>query len=153
MVINVGRLRSGQYAYLADEIGAVAAAIAPAPLKVILEIFHLNDNEIKRGCEAAIKGGAAFVKTGTGWTPSTSTPARIRLITGFVGTAIRVKASGGIRGLAVVADMLGLGISRFGVNTASAVELLEACRRFPQGALTIPAREEVCARLDAGPGA
>lgn len=153
MVINVGRLRSGQDAYVVDEIGAVAATIAPVPLKVILEVFHLSDDEIRRGCAAAINGGAAFVKTGTGWTPAATTLARIRLITDFVGTAIQVKASGGVHDLDSIADMVALGVSRFGVNTASAVELLQACRRLPEGRLAIPAREEALARLDAGKGA
>jgi len=145
MVIAIGRLRSRQYAYVTDEITAVAEAIAPVPLKVILELHHLSDDEIKHGCEAAVRGGAAFVKTGTGWTAAATTLARIRLITGFVGNAIKVKASGGVRGLDTAARMLALGVARFGINTASAIELVEACKALPEGRLPIPDRDAVAA--------
>jgi len=151
MVLNVGRLRSGHDAYVGDEIRAVAEAIAPVRLKVILEVYHLNDDELRRACALAIRGGAAFVKTGTGWTPPGTTPARIRLITDFVGDAIGVKASGGVRSLQAVADMIGLGVTRFGINTEVAVRLVEACAALPQGRLAVPPRAAICARLDAAP--
>ena len=69
MMINVGRLKSGDVAYVRDEIRAVVEAIAPVPLKVILEIAYLTDDEIKQACQIVVASGAAFVKTGTGWTP------------------------------------------------------------------------------------
>lgn len=149
MVINVGRLRSGQKDYVAEEIRAVAKAIAPIPLKAILEIYHLSDDEIKSGCEAAIRGGAAFVKTGTGWTPRSTTVERLRLITEFVGDAVQVKASGGIRTLDMIADLIALGVSRFGINTEAAIGLLDACRARPDGRIAIPSKQSLCERLDA----
>ena len=86
-----------------------------------------------------VASGAAFVKTGTAWTPGGATVERIRLIAGFVKGAVGLKASGGIRSLETVATMVALGVTRFGVNTRSAVELVRECARLPGGGLPIPA--------------
>ena len=93
-------------------------AIAPVPLKVILEIAYLTDNEIKQACQIVVASGAAFVKTGTGWTPGGATVERIRLIAGLVKGAVGLKASGGIRSLETVATMVALGVTRFSVTPA-----------------------------------
>lgn len=139
MMINVGRLKSGDLAYVRDEIQAVVEAVTPVPLKVILEIAYLSNDEIKQACEIAIKAGAAFVKTGTGWTQEGATVERIRLITGFVKGAVGVKASGGIRSLETMATMVALGVTRFGINTRTAVDLVSRCAELPGGVLQIPA--------------
>ncbi|WP_175857715.1 deoxyribose-phosphate aldolase [Burkholderia anthina] len=137
MMINVGRLKSGHLTYVADEIRAVVETIAPVPLKVILEVFHLSDDEIRHGCDCAVAGGAAFVKTGTGWTASGTTPARVALICDAVQGRAQVKASGGIRDLATIAAMIGSGVSRFGINTQVARDLVRQCAALPGGALEI----------------
>ncbi len=137
MMINVGRLKSGDLAYVRDDIRAVVEAIAPLPLKVILEIGHLTDDEIRRGCEIVAGSGAAFVKTGTGWTPYATTVEKIRLIVGAVGGAVEVKASGGIRTLDTVATMVGLGVTRFGINAQVAADLVRQCAALPGGLLQI----------------
>lgn len=139
MMINVGRLKSGDVAYVQDEVGAVVEVVAPKPLKVILEIAYLTDDEIKQACEIAVIVGAAFVKTGTGWTQGGASVERVRLITGFVKGAVGVKASGGIRSLDTIAAMVGLGVTRFGVNTKAAVDLVRQCAALPGETLPIPA--------------
>jgi len=126
MMINVGRLKSGDLVYVRDEIRAVVEALAPIPLKVILELHHLDDNEIRRGAEIIAESGAAFVKTGSGWTPSATTLEKIALIASVVRGRVGIKASGGVRDLRTVAAMIELGVTRFGINTKSAVELVQA---------------------------
>jgi deoxyribose-phosphate aldolase len=64
MMINLGRLKSGDLGYVRDEIKAVAETIAPVLLKVILEVSRLTDDEIRRGSEAAVNGGAASHTSG-----------------------------------------------------------------------------------------
>jgi deoxyribose-phosphate aldolase len=56
-----------------------------------------------------------------------------------------------VRSLQAVADMIGLGVTRFGINTEVAVRLVEACAALPQGRLAVPPRAAICARLDAAP--
>jgi deoxyribose-phosphate aldolase len=121
MMINLGRLK------MRDEIKAVAETIAPVPLKVILEVSRLTDDEIRRGSESAVEGGAAFVKTGTGWTGEATTLTHIRIINSVVQDKCRIKASGGIRNLRTVKAMISVGVARFGINTGVALELMKEC--------------------------
>ncbi len=127
MVVNVGMLRSGRSQYVEDDIRAVVEAAQGVPVKVILEAHHLSDEQIVEGCRIAVRAGAAFVKTGTGWAPTGATLHNVRLIKSAVGDAAQVKAAGGVRDLATVVEMIGLGVSRFGVGLATGVRLLEEC--------------------------
>lgn len=140
MMINVGRLRSGDLGYVATEIRAVAEAIAPVPLKVILEIAYLTDDEIRRAADIVAESGAAFVKTGTGWTAGGTTVEKMRLIADAVAGRVAIKASGGIRSLDTIRDMLALGVTRFGINTTVAVDLVRQCAALPGGGLALDPR-------------
>jgi deoxyribose-phosphate aldolase len=127
VMLNVGKLRSGAFAYVEDEITRLVDCAGDVPVKVILEVYHLTDDEIKRACELCIRAGAAFVKTGTGWTPTGATLDNISLITSFVGDAIKVKASGGIRDLETFRTMYDLGVARFGINVNASLDIIRAC--------------------------
>ncbi|WP_439615593.1 deoxyribose-phosphate aldolase [Shinella sp.] len=137
MMINVGRLKSGDLDYVRSDIRAVVEAIAPVPLKVILELAHLTDDEIRTASAIVAESGAAFVKTGTGWTPSATTPEKLKLIIDTVDGAVEVKASGGIRSLESIAAMVRLGVTRFGINTKVAVDLVRQCAALPGGRLDV----------------
>lgn len=132
MVINIGKLRSGEYSYVLDEIRRIREVSRDMPLKVILETYYLTEEEIKRGCELCITAGADFVKTGTGWAPGGVTIDVVRFIKQFVGNAIKVKAAGGIRNLEMLAAMYDLGVERFGINVRTSIEIIEACTRSEQ---------------------
>jgi deoxyribose-phosphate aldolase len=97
MMLNIGKMRSGAFSYVSDDIKAVVGAASGLPVKVILEVGYLSNDQIKKACELSIAAGASFVKTSTGWTSAGATLENIRLITGFVAGAIKVKASGNIR--------------------------------------------------------
>lgn len=140
LMMNVGRLKSGDLAYVRDEVAAVIEAAAPVPIKVIIELHHLTDAEMETAAEIVAASGAAFVKTGTGWTPAAATLPRIRRIAAVVAGRTGIKASGGIRDLDTVAAMVGMGVTRFGINTASATELVERVRALPGGRLPIQAQ-------------
>ena len=122
MVINVGMLRSGRDQYVENDIRAVVDAAGETPVKVILEVHHLTDEEIVRGCKLAVAAGAAFVKTGTGWAPTGATLGRVRLMKETVGDAAGVKAAGGVRDFQAVVEMARVGVTRFGVGLASGVK-------------------------------
>lgn len=127
MVLNIGKLRSGRHAEVERDIREVVEAAGDVPVKVILEIHYLTPEEIKRSCGFAIAAQAAFVKTSTGWAPSGATMQNVQLITSFVGTAIKVKAAGGIGNLATVVSMLSMGVARFGINLESSLRILREC--------------------------
>ena len=137
MMLNVGRLRSGDYRYCEEDIRAVVAAAGAVPLKVILEVAYLDYDQIRKACELCIKAGAAFVKTATGWAPSGATLEVVRLITEFVGTAIKVKAAGSIRSLDTLVRMYRMGVARFGINLNSSMEIVRAVAALPGGVVEV----------------
>lgn len=127
MVINVGMLRSGRDQYVEDDIRAVVEAARGVPLKVILEAHYLTDDQIVRGSQLAVRAGAAYVKTGTGWAPTGATLHNVQLIKSAIGDAAQIKAAGGVRDLETIVQMFRLGVTRFGVGLAAAVKILEQC--------------------------
>jgi deoxyribose-phosphate aldolase len=137
MMLNVGKLRSGERTYCEDEIRAVVRAAGGVPVKVILEVHYLTRDELQTACEICINAGAAFVKTATGWAPSGATLEVVQFITSFVGTAIKVKAAGSIRTLDTLVKMYRMGVSRFGINLNSSVEIVKAVAALPGGVVTV----------------
>jgi deoxyribose-phosphate aldolase len=137
MMLNVGKLRSGDRRYVLEDIQAVVRAAGEVPVKVIIEAPLLADDQIKVACDLCIQGGAAFVKTSTGWLPGGSTPRMIRLIAAHVGQAIKIKAAGGIRDLQTVAEMRRLGVARFGINLHTAVKIVTAVAALPGGVIEV----------------
>ncbi|MFY1688727.1 deoxyribose-phosphate aldolase [Plantactinospora sp. WMMB782] len=129
MVLNIGRLRSGDLAYVEEDIRAVVTAAAGVPVKVILENAHLTDEEKVAGCQAAERAGAAFVKTSTGFAGGGATMDDLRLMRASVSAAVQVKAAGGVRTLDVLLAMADLGVTRFG-TTATATILDDLDRRL-----------------------
>lgn len=127
MVMNVGMLRSGREELVEREIRAVVEAARPVPVKVILEVHYLTDEQIVRASQLAVRAGAAFIKTATGWTETGATLENVRLIKSAVGDAAQVKAAGGVRDYSTVLQMLQAGVTRFGVGLASAQKILDQC--------------------------
>jgi deoxyribose-phosphate aldolase len=127
MVINVGKLRSGEYSEVEADVRAVVEAVNKLPVKVIIEMPYLNSKEIEKACEISINSDAAFVKTGTGWAKKDTTVDDIKLIKSIVGDRIKIKASGGIRDLKTLVEMYKQGASRFGVNLKSGKKILDDC--------------------------
>ena len=124
MVIDVAALLSGRSDDVYQEIYEIVQAAESKPVKVILECHYLNDKFIRIGCDQAIKAGATFVKTGTGWAPTGATLENVTLIKKHVGDAIKIKASGGIRGFDTMVEMYRRGASRFGISMNSAINIL-----------------------------
>ena len=135
LMLNVGKLRSGDADYCEQEIRAVVDAVRPVPVKVIIEVHHLSREQIRQACEACISAGAAFVKTATGWAPSGATLEIVRYIKSVVGERIKVKAAGGIRGLDTLVKMHRMGVARFGINLKTAVEIVRAVETLPGGCI------------------
>lgn len=127
MVINVGKLRSGELAEVEEDVRAVIATVNPIPVKVIIEIMVLNATETAQACAICLRAGAAFIKTGTGWAERGTTVQDVRLVKSLVGDRIQIKASGGIRSLDTLLEMYAAGARRFGVNLKSGIQIMEEC--------------------------
>jgi deoxyribose-phosphate aldolase len=126
MVIDIAALLSGRYQHVCDQIAAIVDACQGRPVKAILECYYLNDDQLRQACDLAIRAGAAFVKTSTGWTPVGTTLENISLIKTHVGDTIQIKASGGIRDQCTLLEMHRRGASRFGISSASAIKILQS---------------------------
>jgi len=124
MVQNITALKHGDYDEVGKDIAAVKQAIGDTPLKVILEISYLTDDEICRASEIAVKNGAAFVKTGTGWGNKPTTVEHIKLIRKTIGTSAQIKAAGGVRDLETIQEMVDAGCTRFGIGVNSSINIL-----------------------------
>jgi deoxyribose-phosphate aldolase len=134
MVQNIGALRSGDDRTVQQDIEAVvkAAHRRGAILKVILETALLDDDQKTAACLLAQAAGADFVKTSTGFGPSGATVHDIELMRRAVGSAMGVKASGGIRTLEDFKKMVAAGATRIGASAS--VKIVEAARSAEQAA-------------------
>ncbi len=123
MVINVGRLKSGEYDAVRRDILEVVQSTPGAGHKVILETGLLTEEEKKIACRLAIEAGADYVKTSTGFGPGGATVEDVRLMKEAVGDRAKVKASGGVRDLTMLLALLEAGADR--VGTSASVKILE----------------------------
>ena len=116
MVMNVAAAKNGQWDAVKEEIKLVVASAAPQPVKVIIETALLTEDEKKRACQAVIDGGAAFVKTSTGFANSGATVEDIRLLASVTKGKIGIKASGGIRTREQALALIEAGATRIGTS-------------------------------------
>lgn len=123
MVINIGRLRDGDYAFLEDEIKAVKAACDGRLLKVIIETCLLSDEEKIEMCRIVSRAGADYIKTSTGFSTGGATREDVALFAKYVDPKLKIKAAGGISSLEDAEDFISLGAERLG--TSRIVKLLK----------------------------
>jgi len=128
MVINIGELKGGNYDAVRQDIEAVAAAAhnGGAILKVILETALLDDNQKVVGSTLSKLAGAEFVKTSTGFSTAGATVHDVALMRRVVGEEMGVKASGGIRTLEDVKNMVAAGATRIGASAS--VKIMETAQ-------------------------
>ncbi|HLF25178.1 MAG TPA: deoxyribose-phosphate aldolase [Anaerolineae bacterium] len=120
MVINLGALKSKDYALVARDIATVVATAhaGSAIVKVILEAALLTDEEKAIASKLAKEAGADFVKTSTGFGPGGATVHDVALIRRAIGPALGVKAAGGIRTYADAQKMIEAGATRVGASAS-----------------------------------
>jgi deoxyribose-phosphate aldolase len=120
-VLNVSWLKSGDdrraLGDLAAWVGAMRRERDGLILKVILETALLTDEEKVRGARLVVESGADFVKTSTGFAKGGATVEDVALLAQTVEGRIGVKASGGIRDLAMARAMIAAGATRLGTSS------------------------------------
>ncbi|MBR4163722.1 MAG: deoxyribose-phosphate aldolase [Solobacterium sp.] len=121
MVIQVGKLKDGDDAYVTEEIRQLKQACGDKVLKVIIEACLLTDEEKKRACLDALNAGADFVKTSTGFSTGGATVEDVRLMKATVGDKMQVKAAGGIRTKEQMDAMIEAGAERIGTSNGIAL--------------------------------
>lgn len=143
VVVNVGKVLSGEWAYVGDEIAAVQRAMEEAGggqggerpvLKVIFENDFLQDEHIVRLCQICTELRVDYVKTSTGfgfvkraegegggYTYRGATPAHLKLMRQSCGPDVKIKAAGGVRTLDQALYVMALGVSRIGATATEAI--------------------------------
>lgn len=120
MVLAIGRVIAGDWAYVQRDIEAVvSAAGTQALVKVILETGLLTPDQQAQAARVAKRAGAHFVKTSTGYAGQGATVEAVRILRNSVGTEVGVKASGGIRTRADALAMVQAGASRIGASAGA----------------------------------
>lgn len=116
MVMNISHAKNGDYDLLGQDIEEVVRAVPGCKVKVILETFLLEDDEIIKACNEAAKAGAHFVKTSTGFSGGGATVRHVELMRRSVPPSMGVKASGGIRDRESAEAMIKAGANRLGTS-------------------------------------
>lgn len=126
MVINIGKAKEGDFAYIEKEIAEIVKASGDLTVKVIIETCYLNDEEKVKACIAATNAGAKFVKTSTGFGTGGATLEDVKLMKSNIASHMEVKASGGVRSLKDVQKMVEAGATRIG--TSSGIQIIEGVK-------------------------
>lgn len=134
MVVNGGKVLSGDWGYVKNEIAQVlkACRTGSAILKVIFENDFLPDDDHKiKLCEICSELGVGFVKTSTGYgfvkqedgnySYQGATDHDLALMRKHSAPEVQVKAAGGVRTLEDVLRVRALGVTRIGATATEAI--------------------------------
>ncbi len=133
MVVNIGKVISGDWDYVSEEIKLINEVVVSnkAILKVIFENDYLQDAHIIRLCEICSKHQVAFVKTSTGYgfvkqdngmySYKGATDHHLSLMRKQCSIAVQIKAAGGIRTLDDVLRVKKLGVTRIGATVTEEI--------------------------------
>jgi deoxyribose-phosphate aldolase len=133
MVVNIGKVLTGDWKYVADDVRAVveAAHQGGAIVKVIFENCFLNDAQKEQLCRICGEVGADFVKTSTGYGASGATDDDLRLMRRCSPPRVQVKAAGGVRTFDRLVAVRALGVTRVGATATKAI--LDECKARLKG--------------------
>ncbi len=116
MVISIGSALAGDWAHVQADVAAVRAATAGKVLKVIIETCYLQGEQKERATEAAVRAGADFVKTSTGFGTGGATLEDVALMKRVIAGRAQIKAAGGVRTPADAEAMIAAGATRLGTS-------------------------------------
>jgi deoxyribose-phosphate aldolase len=128
MVVNIGKVLSKDYRYVAEDIRAVVetAHRGQALVKVIFENCFLADEHKTQLCLICGEVGADYVKTSTGYGSSGALDDDLRLMRRCSPPHVKIKAAGGVRTLERLLAVRALGVNRVGATATKAI--LDECK-------------------------
>ncbi|MEQ9407074.1 MAG: deoxyribose-phosphate aldolase [Fuerstiella sp.] len=129
MVVNISKVLSGDWDYVATEIKAIVdvAHASERRVKVIFENCYLNDDQKIRLCEICGEVNADWVKTSTGYGTGGATIDDLKLMRQHAPDHVQVKAAGGVRDFDKLLEVRALGVSRVGASATKVI--LDECRK------------------------
>ena len=129
MVVNIGKVLSGDWDFVRDDIKAVVDRVhqSGARVKVIFENCYLDDDHKIRLCHICGELKADWVKTSTGYGTGGATLEDLRLMREHSPEHVQVKAAGGVRSLDKLLEVRAVGVTRVGATAT--VEMLQECKK------------------------
>ncbi|AWM37259.1 Deoxyribose-phosphate aldolase 2 [Gemmata obscuriglobus] len=123
MVVNIGKVLSGEWNYVADDIAAVvrAAHDRVAKVKVIFENAYLKDEHKRELCRICGEVRADWVKTSTGYAETGATIEDLKLMREHSPAWVQVKAAGGVRTFEKLMEVRAIGVTRVGATATKAI--------------------------------
>lgn len=133
MVVNIGKVLSGDWLYVADDIGAVVEVAHghKVLVKVIFENCFLTDQHKEQLCRICGEVKADFVKTSTGYGDGGALDEDLRLMRRCSPPHVQVKAAGGVRTYDRLLAVRALGVTRVGATASKAI--LDECKARLKG--------------------
>lgn len=119
MVVPIGFAMAGEFGRVEAHVAAVRRAVPKAVLKVILETGFFAPPALAALAQAAVSGGADYLKTSTGFGPTGACVEDVALlarVASGAGRSVSVKASGRIRTLEQARALLEAGATRLGTS-------------------------------------
>jgi len=123
MVVNIGKVLSGEWNAVASDIAAVVrvAHAAQAKVKVIFENAFLQDAHKIELCKICGDVRADWVKTSTGYAETGATIDDLKLMRQHSPAHVQVKAAGGVRTYEKLLEVYAIGVSRVGATATKAI--------------------------------
>jgi len=89
--------------------------------KVIIETGYLSKNEIKEATKIVVDSGSDYVKTSTGVLTTGANVEDVQMIRELAPDIVRVKASGGIKTLDQLRELVNAGADRIGTSSGVSI--------------------------------
>ena len=123
MVVNIGKVLSGEWNFVADDVRAVVetAHRTGAKVKVIFENAYLKDEHKRELCRICGEVRADWVKTSTGYAESGATIEDLKLMRECSPPWVQVKAAGGVRTFDRLLEVRALGVTRIGATATKQI--------------------------------
>ena len=122
-VINIGKLKDGEIDYIREEMSEIVSLCKKENVlsKVIFENCYLTDEQKQILCSIANEVKPDFIKTSTGFGPTSATVEDVTLMREKANKDIKVKAAGGVRDLGTALKMIEIGAERIGCSNSVAI--------------------------------
>jgi deoxyribose-phosphate aldolase len=123
MVVNIGKVLSGEWNFVADDIRAVVevAHRNGAKVKVIFENAYLKEEHKRALCRICGEVRADWVKTSTGYAETGATIEDLKLMRECSPAWVQVKAAGGVRTFEKLLEVRAIGVTRVGATATKAI--------------------------------
>ena len=120
MVINISAIKNKDWQFLASEINTIMPIVRSKGkvIKVIIESGILTDEEIITCCDIYGLAGVDYMKTSTGYAETGATIAAVQLMRKHLLSAIKIKASGGIKNYNFALQLINAGANRLGCSSS-----------------------------------